>query len=180
MGWVLLSAGTATPQTFISTVALMAGVAVAEELLFRGVLFQRFIAGIGLWPAQIAIGLLFVLTHMSNPGMEGAIRVWAGINIFLASILFGEAYIRTKGLAMPIALHFTANVTQGALLGFGVSGAGEPGILSPTFTSDSAWLTGGTFGIEASLPGLLTLAFMLGWFVWRRRTSANTHCDTQT
>ena len=109
--WVDFSAGTANPQTLASTIALMAGVAVAEEFLFRGVLFQRLIGGIGLWPAQIAVGLLFVLTHMNNPGLDGALRVWAGINIFLASILFGEAFVRTKGLAMPIALHFSASAS---------------------------------------------------------------------
>lgn len=173
VGWVRLSAGAANSQTLASTVALMAGVAVAEELLFRGVLFQRLIAGIGLWPAQIAVGLLFVLTHMNNPGLDGAVRIWAGINIFLASVLFGEAFIRTKGLAMPIALHFMANTTQGALLGFGVSGNSEPGILSPTFAIDSDWLTGGPFGLEASLPGSLTLTIILGWFVWSRRPSNN-------
>lgn len=173
-GWIGLQAGTANAQALASTVVSMAGVAVAEELLFRGVLFQRLIAGIGLWPAQVAIGLLFVLTHLNNPGMDGAVRIWAGANIFLASILFGESFVRTRGLAMPIALHFAANVTQGTLFGFGVSGNSEPSILSPTFATDSAWLTGGTFGLEASVPGLLALTIILGWFVWSRRSSGDT------
>lgn len=165
-GWVRWEIAAATPSALWSAVLLMGGVAVAEELLFRGVLFQRLIAGIGLWPAQIVIGLFFVLTHLGNPGMDGATRIWAGVNIFAASILFGLAYVRTRSLALPIGLHFMANVTQGIVLGFGVSGAAEPSLLKPIGTPGMDWLTGGAFGLEASLPGLITVfAFALAF--WR-------------
>lgn len=163
-GWVRWEVAAADPAALWSAVLLMAGVAVAEELLFRGVLFQRLIAGIGLWPAQIVIGLFFVLTHFGNPGMEGATKIWAGVNIFAASILFGLAYVRTGSLALPIGLHFMANVTQGIVLGFGVSGAAEPSVFSPVREAGMDWLTGGVFGLEASLPGLIAvLAFALAF-----------------
>ncbi len=138
----------------ISGVETMAAVAIAEELLFRGFLFQRLLGGLGAWPAQIIVGGMFLLTHLNNPGMTGATRFWAGINIFLASILFGVAFLRTRSLAMPIGLHFMANVTQGPILGFGVSGNGEAGVLKPPFYGPQ-WLTGGAFGLEASVPGLI-------------------------
>jgi membrane protease YdiL (CAAX protease family) len=159
-GWVRWEVAAADPTALWCAILLMAGVAVAEELLFRGVLFQRLIAGIGLWPAQAVIGLFFVLTHLGNPGMDGATRIWAGVNIFVASILFGLAYVRTRSLALPIGLHFMANVIQGIVLGFGVSGAAEPSVLSPVRVGGMDWLTGGAFGLEASLPGLIVvLAF---------------------
>lgn len=156
-GWVRWEVAAANPSALWSAVLLMAGVAAAEELLFRGVLFQRLLAGIGLWPAQVVVGLFFVLTHLGNPGMEGATRIWAGANIFAASILFGLAYVRTRSLALPIGLHFMANVTQGIVLGFGVSGAAEPSVLSPVSAASMDWLTGGAFGLEASLPGLIVV-----------------------
>lgn len=165
-GWVRWEVAAANPTALWSAVLLMAGIAVAEELLFRGVMFQRLIAGVGLWPAQILIGLLFVLTHQGNPGMEGATRIWAGVNIFAASILFGLAYVRTRGLALPIGLHFMANVTQGIVLGFGVSGAAEPSVLSPVRAAGMDWLTGGAFGLEASLPGLIAVLALLLAFAW--------------
>lgn len=169
-GWVSFEVTAPDPAAIWSAVAVMGGVAVAEELLFRGVLFQRLIAGAGLWPAQVAVGLLFVLTHLGNPGMDGDTRLLAGTNIFLASILFGQAFVRSKGLAVPIGLHFMANLTQGVLLGFGVSGNAEPALLSPRFLISGAdWVTGGAFGLEASLPGLITLALVLGWFVFGRQ-----------
>ena len=141
----------------VTGVETMAAVAIAEELLFRGFLFQRLVDGLGAWPAQLVLGGLFLLTHLNNPGMTGATRFWAGINIFLASILFGLAFLRTRSLAMPIGLHFMANVTQGPILGFGVSGNGEAGLLRPSFSGAPQWLTGGTFGLEASLPGLISV-----------------------
>jgi membrane protease YdiL (CAAX protease family) len=145
------------PSIVAHAVLGMAAVAMAEELLFRGFLFQRLIAGLGMWPAQLIISGLFVLTHLGNPGMDGATRLWAGLNIFIASLLFGFAYLRTRALALPIGIHFAANVTQGPILGLGVSGNSEPGLLEPLLQTSKDWLTGGQFGLEASLPGLLTV-----------------------
>ena len=167
--------GSANPADLLAAVVVMAAVAITEELLFRGVLLQRLAAGIGNGPAQVGIGLLFVLTHLDNPGMDGATRLWAGVNIFLASMLFGLAYLRTRGLALPIGLHFMANVMQGIVLGFGVSGNEEPSVLTPAFNSSTTWLTGGQFGLEASLPGLIAVTLMLAFFAfdYRRRRAGS-------
>lgn len=167
-GWVGWQVSDVTASAIGSGLLMMAAIAIAEELLFRGFLFQRLIDGLGVWPAQALMGGLFVLTHLNNPGMEGATRVWAGVNIFLASILFGLAWVRTKSLALPIGIHFMANVTQGVILGFGVSGNAEPGLLTPVFNGAPVWLTGGDFGLEASLPGLVcVIALTAALLVWK-------------
>lgn len=162
IGWQAMAPGW---SALAPALLLMAGVAVAEELLFRGVLFQRLIDGVGVWPAQLLIAALFVMTHMGNPNLEGATRLWAGANIFLASILFGLAWVRTSSLALPIGIHFMANVTQGVILGFGVSGTTEPSLFAPRFLTDLTWLTGGAFGLEASLPGLLAVILAVAAFL---------------
>lgn len=136
-------------------------VAVAEEFLFRGFIFQRLIASIGIWGAQMIVAGYFLLIHINNPGMTGTIKLFASINIFLASMMFGLAFIKTKSLAMPIGLHFMANWVQGTLLGFGVSGNEGTSILKPIFNEAPQWLTGGTFGLEASLPGLLSVVLSI-------------------
>ena len=146
----------ATPlPTIADAVAAMLLVAVAEELLFRGFLFQRLLAAVGIWPAQMLIGGLFLLTHLQNPGMTGVTKWIAGANIFAASLLFGWAYLRTRSLALPIGLHWMANVVQGPVLGLGVSGNSTTGALEPRFISDAQWWTGGSFGLEASVPGTI-------------------------
>ncbi|WP_066800855.1 CPBP family intramembrane glutamic endopeptidase [Sphingomonas soli] len=160
-GWVRFHGSDSAIGAVFGVTLLMAGVAVAEELLFRGLLFQRLIGALGVWPAQLILAGLFLLTHLGNPGMTGATRIWAGTNIFLASLLFGMAYLGTRSLAMPIGLHFAANVTQGILLGFGVSGESEPRLLRPVLSAAPDWLTGGAFGLEASLPGLAAVAALL-------------------
>jgi len=111
--------------------------------------------GFGKWPAQLIMAGYFLLINMNNPGMTGSIKLFASINIFFASIMFGLAFIKSRSLAMPIGLHFMANWVQGTLLGSGVSGNEETRLLKPLFHNAPQWLTGGSFGLEASVPGLI-------------------------
>lgn len=128
-------------------------VAVHEETLARGFPFQRLVQGLGAPWALSLFAALFALAHWGNPGMRGETRLWATLNIALASLLLGLAYLRTGSLALPMGIHLGWNWTQGSLLGFGVSGTHPvPGLLTPLFTRGPRWLTGGDFGLEASLP----------------------------
>jgi membrane protease YdiL (CAAX protease family) len=157
-------------KSLLSATMLFIGVAFVEELLFRGFIFQRLIEGIGEWPAQLLIGGLFLLTHIGNPGMTGSIQVYASINIFLASVMFGLAFIKTKSLALPIGIHFMANWVQGVALGFGVSGTEQAGLLRPVLAGTPEWLTGGAFGLEASIPGMISLVITtLVLYKWPRQ-----------
>lgn len=148
--------------------------AAAEELLFRGFIFQRLIDGVGIWPAQLVISALFTLTHSDALSGQGTLAYLAGANIFLASLMFGFAYIRTRSLALPFGIHFAANATQGPMLGFGVSGSTEPGVLVADMGDAPSWLTGGTFGLEASVPGTICVA-LLTLAVWTSRQRAQVH-----
>jgi membrane protease YdiL (CAAX protease family) len=146
---------------------LFVSVAVLEELMFRGFLFQRLVAAVGVWPTQIALAALFALAHWGNPGMEGATKIWASIDIALAAITLGLAFLRTRSLALPIGLHLGWNWSQGHLLGFGVSGVDLTGWLHPVFQAGHpTWVTGGEFGPEASVFGVVADLVMLA-IVWR-------------
>ena len=100
--------------------------------------------------------------------MTGSVKLLASINIFLASILFGLAFIQTKSLATPLGLHWMANWVQGGVLGLGVSGTEQTGLLKPLFGEAPTWLTGGQFGLEASLPGLICVVMMLSMFFLKK------------
>ncbi|MGV8932848.1 MAG: CPBP family intramembrane glutamic endopeptidase [Luteimonas sp.] len=136
-------------------------VAVTEELVFRGFPFQRMLDGLGVWPAQILMAAYFVLTHSGGLIGAGDVRAIATVNIFLAGILFGTAYLKTRSLALPIVLHFTLNFVQGSLLGFGVSGTQQESALVVQLGHSPTWWTGGTFGLEASIPGTIAIALAL-------------------
>lgn len=163
-GWVKWEVQPVNLKALLNATAVFVSVAVAEEFLFRGFIFQRLISSIGVWAAQLVIAAYFLLIHINNPGMDDTIKMLASVNIFAASLLFGLAFIKTKSLAMPMGIHFMANWVQGTLLGFGVSGNDEAGILKPQFAQAPAWLTGGTFGLEASLFGLVSLIIVTAAF----------------
>jgi membrane protease YdiL (CAAX protease family) len=151
---------------------LFVGVAAVEELTFRGFVFQRLLDGVGVWPAQIIVAFFFVLTHSSALQAAGPIGYLAAANICLASLMFGLAFIRTRSLAMPFGLHFAANFVQGSVLGFGVSGGEEQGALNPVLQGPT-WLTGGDFGLEASVPGLICVILMIVILLRWPRTAEN-------
>lgn len=139
-----------------------------EELLFRGYPFQRSVSGLGFLGAQAAFAAFFAYSHWNNPGMAGATRAWATLNIGLAALLLGLCWRRTGSLALPIGVHLGWNWTQGNLLGFGVSGTAGDGWWTPVFHGRPEWLTGGAFGLEASLPcTVLTSGAILALWAWR-------------
>jgi membrane protease YdiL (CAAX protease family) len=155
--------------TIISGATVFIAVAIAEELLFRGFLFQRLIESLGRWPAQLIIAGMFLLTHINNPGMIGITKLLASVNIFIASIMFGLAFIKTKSLAMPVGFHFMANFMQGTILGFGVSGEREQSLFKATTEKCPIWLSGGAFGLEASVLGLIAVIIISTLF-YRMKT----------
>lgn len=146
-------------------------VALFEETLFRGFLFQRMLAGLGEWPTQIILALLFAFVHWGNPGMHGATRVWATVDIALAAIFLGLAYLRTRSLALAVGIHLGWNWTQGHILGFGVSGTSADGWLRPVFQGRPEWVSGGAFGLEASIFGVVAVLLGIA-LLWRWRGSA--------
>jgi membrane protease YdiL (CAAX protease family) len=169
-GWVRFTPGAFNGSALLEGLRTAVTIALLEELIFRGFMFCRLRAGMGVPFALLITSAFFVLTHMGNPAMTSETKLLAGPNIFVASILFGLVRIRSGGLAMPVGLHMMANFMQGTILGFGVSGYGQAGLVIPIAGTTPEWLSGGAFGLEASLPGLLTvLAFTVAASVWRRQ-----------
>lgn len=142
-------------------------VALFEETLFRGFVFQRLVAGAGAWIALGVLGLLFATSHWGNPDMHGATLAWATVELFLGAVLLGLAYLRTRSLALPIGMHFGWNWALGNVLGFGVSGFGQAGWFRPLLLDRPEWMTGGRFGPEASMfavvVDLLLIALLWAW-----------------
>lgn len=155
-------------------------VALWEENLFRGFLFQRLVNGLGEWPAQLILALFFGIAHWGNPGMQGATKLWATLGIALAAVFMGLAYLRTRSLAMPIGIHLAWNWVQGNVLGFGVSGTTQHGWLRPVFHGKGAWLSGGAFGPEASLFGsVAVLAGIFMLWAWKGRPTVEATTDVE-
>ncbi|MCP3103031.1 CPBP family intramembrane metalloprotease [Myxococcus sp. K15C18031901] len=129
---------------------MMIGVALFEELLFRGYLFQRLIRGVGSWWAQGLMALVFCLAHPFGGEMSALMRTLAMVNTFLAGLMLGLCYVRTTSLALPVGVHLGWNWLMNCL-GFGVSGNDLGGMWKPVFNGMPVWLTGGDYGLEASV-----------------------------
>lgn len=149
-GWQHVSWGSIG---FIGTAGLTASVAVAEETLFRGVLFRIMEERTGTVIAMVVSSLLFGLTHMVNVSAT----LWGTLSIALTGgFLITAAYIVTRSLWLPIGLHFAWDFTHAGIFGAALSGSDTlPDSLLYVTLSGPSVLTGGTFGPEASLLALL-------------------------
>ncbi|HXX30975.1 MAG TPA: CPBP family intramembrane glutamic endopeptidase [Myxococcaceae bacterium] len=126
-------------------------VAVAEEVLARGVLLRLFEQALGTWAALGLSALLFGFGHLGNPGAT----VFSSVAIAVeGGILLGAAYVASRSLWLPIGMHIGWNFFEGPVLGARVSGNWVPSLVAARFTG-SPWLTGGPFGPEAGIPVLV-------------------------
>jgi hypothetical protein len=134
----------------------------AEELMFRGYPFQRLVEAIGKVGAIVVVSVLFGVVHLSNPGAS----LWGLINTVAIGVLLSVAYLRTRALWLPWGFHFAWNATLGLILGFPVSGYRLFNVAVRANVTGPRWMTGASYGPEASLPG--ALAVVIGMLViWR-------------
>lgn len=124
-----------------------------EELLFRGALFRIVEEWLGSWIAVVVSSVVFGFVHLMNPAATLTGAIFISIE---AGLLLAAAYMVTRRLWLGIGFHVSWNYTQSAVFGGVVSGGvAEPGLFK-TVTVGPELLTGGGFGLEASLvPCLL-------------------------
>ncbi len=139
---------------FVLSLLMFAVVAVAEELILRGYLFQTLLEGIGVYPTLALTSILFGVLHTINPNAT----TMGLVNVALAGLLLAIAYLKTKALWLPIGFHFAWNALQGHLYSLPVSGiAVEPRSLELKIIGPEE-LSGGMFGLEGSLITTIVLA----------------------
>jgi len=125
--------------------------AVAEELLFRGILFRWIERFGGTWAALIVSSALFGASHLQNPNASWLAAVGIALE---GGLLLGGAYMLTKRLWVPMGIHAAWNVTQGEVYDIPVSGTPVHGLLEARLAG-SPLLTGNGFGLEASLISII-------------------------
>lgn len=120
---------------------------VTEEVMMRGYVQSRLMTRMNKFLALAIASVIFAILHLSNPN----IGFFPLINLFLAGIMLGAAYMYTQNLWFPIALHLAWNWIQGPVLGFEVSGTNTfPTMLSLQFSRENI-INGGAFGFEGSI-----------------------------
>ena len=146
-------------------------VAVSEEIFFRGFLFRIINRRWNLWAALVISALIFGGLHIFNDNAT----FWSSIAIAIeAGSLLGAAYAYSKNLWLPIGIHWIWNYTQGNILGFPVSGGDNvTSVITPEINGPQ-WLTGGSFGAEASVIATVIGLLISLWFI--RKTIQQEHC----
>lgn len=184
MGWARIGetfvAGDAEESfglAFAQGVFLFIAVGFSEELITRGYVFRNLAEGlhfrrlgprVALAASFLLSGGLFYALHLGNPNFTP----YSHVNLCMASILLAIPVLLTGQLAMAIGTHITWNLFQGVVFGYPVSGQTIPMTLFAIDVTGPEHWTGGAFGVEGGLLGVLanvaSIAATLAWFRWRR------------
>jgi membrane protease YdiL (CAAX protease family) len=148
---------------------LVAFVAVGfyEELVSRGYHLRNLAEGLcGEWLGPRAALLLATLGSASVFGLLHAgnanATVISSFNVGLAGIMLALGLLWTGELALPIGLHISWNFCQGNVFGFPVSGNPMPTRVFAVAQGGDPVLTGGAFGPEAGVVGLVAMVVGAG------------------
>lgn len=187
LGWIEVSNIFAVLAADIPFVVAILGalivfivIGVTEELMFRGYVLRNCAEGfhgIGVSPrnavlaAWVLSSALFGGFHILNPNATIA----STINLTLAGMMLGLPMVLTGRLGMPIGLHIAWNFVQGNIYGFPVSGNDFSRVtVFETITGGPELWTGGEFGPEAGVLGLLAIlagSMMIIWWLGRQGAS---------
>lgn len=174
MGWIVIERYgwefTAVPtfsRSLINYLLIMLMVGFYEELLSRGYQILNLAEGLqygkigtrgAVFLAVIITSIIFGILHYNNPNAS----LTSSMNIIVAGIILAIPYVITGSIALSVGLHFSWNFFQGGIWGFPVSGLNfDTPVVQIQQQGNLIW-TGGEFGPEAGLMGLIGMAIMLG------------------
>jgi len=128
--------------------------ALAQELIFRAVIYRITEEWLGTWWALGISALLFGLIHLSSAGAT----IFSAIAVALqAGVILAAVYTLTGRLWMALGLHMAWDFANDGIFGVGVAGqSGESlkGLFQATLNGPEL-LTGSALGVEASVISLV-------------------------
>ncbi|MFB6074109.1 MAG: lysostaphin resistance A-like protein [Haloarculaceae archaeon] len=165
-----IAAGTPALLGAVLVAATFLGVAVFEEVLVRGYLMTNLAEGFVGWfgrrgavaAAAAVTAAAFGALHVANPDAT-AVGVVA---ITGAGVVLAVTYALTGRLGLAIGFHLGWNVGLGAVFGAPVSGFPTPASLVSVSFTGPVLVTGGAFGPEGGLLGLLGFVLAGAGAVW--------------
>ena len=135
---------------------------VAEEIYIRGWLVPIISYHKNAYLAILIASTMFSYFHLDNNGAS-----WLStLHLFIFG-LFTAVYAMKRGnIWGPCGFHFAWNFIMGNVYGFHVSGYDSESSLMYFTTSNRTFITGGQFGPEGGIPGLVVFILALLWAIF--------------
>jgi membrane protease YdiL (CAAX protease family) len=134
-----------------------------EEFVFRCAILGALLLCTSV-PVAIALSAaVFAVGHLKNQH----VNIVAIVCYFVGGVVYGAAFVKTSRVWLAFGLHMGWNYAEGRILGFAVSGGMVWGPFIQQHDNGPAFWTGGSYGPEGGMLGLLAkiiiLALLFGW-----------------
>ncbi len=152
-----------------------------QEFFFTILLLRLLEEWLGTWTAVVITAVAFGAAHTMNANTT----VWTTVAIVLTQLLLAGAFVNTRRLWLVWGIHWGWNFFQDGVFGMPNSGITSLPSWIEARISGPAWLTGGAYGIEASVVSLILVLALAGVILiramgrgqvvapsWRRRGRA--------
>lgn len=143
----------------LSSAVIFGTGAFIQELLFRLIVFKLLEEWLGTWAAVAVVAAFFALAHIGNPNAT----LWTSLALALSDILLSGAFVLTRRIWLVWGIHAGWNFFQAGVFGMANSGVVFKSWITAKI-SGPVWLSGGGFGIEASVFAVL-LNLVLGIYL---------------
>jgi membrane protease YdiL (CAAX protease family) len=137
-----------------------------QVLFFRLILFRLVEELLGTWLSWVLTAAVFGIAHAGN---ENA-TLWTTTALILGDILLISAFIYTRRLWLVWGIHAGWNFFQDGIFGMPNSGISSFESWITPQIDGPAWITGGAFGIEASLI-VVAVSAAVGLFILNKAVS---------
>jgi len=155
-----------SPGILVYAFVATAFFALLEDLLFRAILFRGIEERLGTWPAIVLVASLFGLFHLGNENAS----VSSSVALAVGDLSLAAAFVLTRRIWMVWGVHVGWNFFQEKIFGMANSGFEASHNLLDAAIAGPTWVTGGAFGVENSVPGVLTsLAVGILLMAWAYR-----------
>jgi len=155
--WAYMGAASPTGLLLLALTAYLL-LALREELAFRAYPLRRLEHDLGMWASLVMVGLVFALEHLAG-GLSWSHSL---LGPLAGAILFGMAALATRGIAVPLGIHFAFNLGQWVMGQKDTAGLWQVSV-DPAFQKQAEVL-----GYTGYLLGTLAAAFGF-WLHYRKR-----------
>lgn len=134
----------------------------AEEIYIRGWLIPIISYHKNAYLAILISSTMFSYFHLNNNGAS-----WLStVHLFVFGLFTAVYALKRGNIWGPCGFHFAWNFIMGNVYGFHVSGFNSESSLMYFTTSNRTFITGGEFGPEGGIPGLVVFLLALLWAIF--------------